>query len=456
MLPTRHRTLYEPELAKMPQPASFRDQSYSYSPTVLLWDKTAIRQTYYASALNPVCSQLHDVPRKEMHYTLYSEDLAGRNIFPPRRHYTKSYPCVHFKGRITPINGYTTQTPVDGTGRRRLIWDSLYWDPTHLQVQSAIQQYSIDLVDARWQDAYTELIDDACGQSAPLLAVPNFIIELPQALSLFRVIPDMIHKLSRSAFRDLGRRTLKETASTHLAYSFGLAPLLSDLYTLFTFTEKWRKEVERFEARIGAVSTLRKAVHIPKLESGLYSPRNPYSIVDSSDVITADRLVLVDPVISSASANITADVTGSIKSDKNDITEILVLLNQLSITSPFGSVWEGVPFSFVFDWFTRSKSIVDKLDAKIRARTCVFDATEISNMSYSLKYRASYKIHFQPSQFVYGKRWNACSALAAAVVGDHYIRGTGEPPLSTPQVPSGFDLKRTLLGFSLATQKLVK
>ena len=172
------------------------------------------------------------------------------------------------------------------------------------------------------------------GEIPTTTLLPNFLLELPEALNL--------HTQLRQAFQP----GVKNWSNAGLAYSFGLKPLIRDLNDLLNTTRRVKKRLRKL-ASISDSSfqkytfgvALEKPHDIVVTDSGAYGPITQGFLRG----VSSDAQASVD-------MNIFARVLRTRRVDSN-IDTFSAYADDLGFSKLGSVIWEGIPFSFVADWF---------------------------------------------------------------------------------------------------------
>lgn len=165
----------------------------------------------------------------------------------------------------------------------------------------------------------------------------------------------------------------------YLYYSFGIAPLISDLQKIHDSLGTLRTKLEEYLKLVGKPYTAR-AVMVGSfgLFQGMgegYRPpggNNPYNewwSCEHNIMSTPTKVVCVRGV----RAN---------KYYSEALTKLDYMLKRFGSKGPASFVWERIPFSFVIDWFVDLRAVFGILDNALTGGT-----KEISDISLSEKWR---------------------------------------------------------------------
>ena len=275
-------------------------------------------------------------------YRIMSERMDGYR--GPRRQTTNE--CLHQRVRYQPL--FATFENKLGTGTiERLggmfpvaVPNGVPGAPS----DSRACVYSSSLLVGVAPSDMEELTRQMCGDVQPIVSVPNMILELPQALSLWHDLKDPLMKalkIARKSKRGSVLRRLKDGSNALLAQQFGLLPLVGDLTALLSLSKKVHSEVKRITTLPAKWEKSTKkcssssASWSRTLSGGSFGS---YGFVSDSE---------------------TRDVQIVVHYRHKKAREISVgpelyqgLVNQLTgMNDPLSVLWEATPFSFVADWF---------------------------------------------------------------------------------------------------------
>lgn len=184
-------------------------------------------------------------------------------------------------------------------------------------------------------------------------------INRPDALSMktrWQRFRSRVKKLSNSA------KAPKRLANYHLAYAFGVAPVISDVKRMHSYMEYIARDYDKFKN--GAIRKLSISINGSLAKTGLDS--GEYSTQLVGDYSPKTRYVLV-------------------YRDRNPYsTEFMAklhfLLKRFGGQGPAYFAWERIPFSFVIDWFLDTRSLLSGLNNMLQA-----DPIEIISLTKSQK-----------------------------------------------------------------------
>lgn len=235
-------------------------------------------------------------------------------------------------------------------------------------------------------------------------AFNEFSTQIPQEVDFinfgldFREIGSLIPKLQNTMAQTVG--------GGYLTYKFGWAPLLGDLKKLGTLTTtvrkrlNWLRRTKGMKVRIGF-----RSKYTPEGSTTWNQTHLIGTLVSSSGTFQAQGTLYHE-----------LDRLGEIEGELRAFSAALGLLN------PSAVVWERIPFSFVADWFFRTKSITDAFSYQ------PFPGRwELSNMTYSFKEKREWQFGLTG----YGLYPFSLNPYIGTLVSERYVRGVGLPVSST-------------------------
>lgn len=164
--------------------------------------------------------------------------------------------------------------------------------------------------------------------------------------------------------------TFKDVANYHLAYSFGVKPLIEDCFALV-------RSLQGLEAKF---SWLREHSGKPvkvRFQKDLSKAFKPSEGVTYRDALETDTLRIRHYACSyKAFATLVYDV-----SQLNDYElRARVLARSFGLDAVIGMLWESIPYSFVVDWVFRVGDWLDQFDTHISLPYTILDCGWSVNM----------------------------------------------------------------------------
>lgn len=238
---------------------------------------------------------------------------------------------------------------------------------------------------------------------------------------------------ARRFFSGSSKQRLKVLADRHLAYSFGIAPLISDLQSLWSNFRQVESQMKKYQAqcnkpiRFAATS---RGNHVFSFGGVAYDGG---TMSHHLSTINAERRVVLSGIRRSPY------LTESAK-------WLDFLVQRFGAVGPASLAWEKVPFSFVVDWFVDTGVCLGHLDNLLTGSTKV-----IQRLSGSTK--DQYAIKCKMSR--HSAAFTNTAPPVGTDVGYQYVRRYTREPLLVPygfNWSGRFGKKQWALAGSLLTQ----
>jgi hypothetical protein len=161
----------------------------------------------------------------------------------------------------------------------------------------------------------------------------------------------------KQKLRSFGRRG-RDASGLYLLYSFGIAPLLSDMHKIErqmkTLRSKLAREIKRESSRL--VSVHRACGYMFSYIDG---SGNKVGFLDD-----APHSLRFFGTLNDEKSRRVCTVRGyqAVRFDSPAFRRLDYLISRFGVTGPASLAWELIPFSFVVDWFLDLRHIVDQLD----------------------------------------------------------------------------------------------
>lgn len=126
----------------------------------------------------------------------------------------------------------------------------------------------------------------------------------------------------------------------------------------------------------------------------------------------------------------------------------------LGLTTPLQTIWELIPFSFVFDWFVPIGDNLRRLEDKLGLSE-IATSYELTNFGYSRTVKSTANATWVVSSTTYPS-WNGRSGKCPTFRGGRYDRYQGIPVDGQLIPPIGWSISKTALSISLIAQKVLK
>lgn len=253
--------------------------------------------------------------------------------------------------------------------------------------------------------------------------------------------------------RRKGRRaaypSLQEIADSHLAYSFGVAPLMRDIAGFLEINQKIRdRRAELAErslkpTRINARVVATAEGEVERLVAG---NANDWPLVNQKFSYWTKGTGVVS---ATCSAFYNLD---------NPSTRWKHVSQALGLTSPLTSIWNLIPFSFVADWFLPIGAAIKRVERAgwdLVDEAAVTTAYTLTDYHYSTKYEGVTICDGYVAKTVV-PQWNGLHLARSTQRWSHYVRCTGMPatPQWWPDQSSDWSVSRTALSVSLSLQRI--
>ena len=174
------------------------------------------------------------------------------------------------------------------------------------------------------------------------LSLPNFLLELDDVQKLWLQLKKnlaLLRKLAKS--QAPSGSTAKTLAGNHLAWSFGIKPLLGDLSVMREILDNLIAKLDAFNKAAGEVITPRQTIEnivIPK--SGTFNlSGNAENPVHWTAILTRQKTV------GAVYKCLPLEVT------KGYILILRAIFDALGFEANPRILWDALPFTFVLDWF---------------------------------------------------------------------------------------------------------
>jgi hypothetical protein len=182
--------------------------------------------------------------------------------------------------------------------------------------------------------------------------LPNSIVDITKKVSKI----ECVYQKTRNAPKVTKRLgdLLKLGSGGFLSYSFGLAPLISDIKKVTKMAPKLKSGLSRAQKDAGAIVSSHHAMYgNVALKPGSASP---YSF-DAYRYHQDELLVLGKPLKVATVRGINSHTY-----DGELFNKAQYLLQRVGSSGPATLAWERIPFSFVFDWFVDTRNVLNTLD----------------------------------------------------------------------------------------------
>lgn len=222
-------------------------------------------------------------------------------------------------------------------------------------------------------------------------------------------------------------------SGAYLYYSFGIAPLISDMAKIYKSVAKIDRQLKMNRSHAGKVVNLHSICHgtcaLTGLDNGYGSPGTSGKYW-STEIIgdKPKRIVTVQGI--------------RIQRYETEVFQNLdFMLKKFLSGGPASFLWERIPYSFVVDWFVDLSGVVDSLD-----RFLTFNPANIKQTCYSI----GYNLKFPVKKFPQLPNWPSSSSdwtITALNELSYYHRS---PYSSSPMVGESGRFGKKQIGLSAA------
>jgi hypothetical protein len=240
------------------------------------------------------------------------------------------------------------------------------------------------------------------------VSLPNFLYEL-------RDLKDMIPKVEEGL--------TKTVAGGYLTYAFGYAPFVSDVTKLRNLAKTvadrlaYLRRTYGRETRVSFTGTFDVPVRDFVTEGTIYYTLPGYSGEFRCGGYLFHRL------------NSLYGLEGTLRG----------FAGALGLNNPVGVLWEATPYSFVADWFTRTRGIVNKMAVQ------PFEGEwEIRRLTYSARWQAVWHVHQDVGSPYTPQAWPLEDGVAK-----FYARRLGFPASSSILTETWLEPRQQMLAAAL-------
>jgi hypothetical protein len=227
-------------------------------------------------------------------------------------------------------------------------------------------------------------------------------VESPELVTSIRPLYNKLNgvqvldkQLDRRDIRKLfqnSKRLIGVLSGGFLYYSFGIAPLLSDMRKIARATEKFKSQMERAISKAGTVTSVHRQMQGEFGPIGLvpYAPIG-YGVGPLDGYWHTNINSLVKPLMTCTVRGIRTKKFGT-----PIFNRLSYLIDRFGGTGPASFAYERISFSFVLDWFVDMSGILNRLDNLLTG-----GAQNVRDVCVSTKYRALCPIiHHNPNASV--------------------------------------------------------
>lgn len=330
----------------------------------------------------------------------------------------------------------------------RQILGSVPWDPSRRNLPSRL---SLSIAPIDEEILLSDLMERASGQIADHVLNLSELHELPSALKSLNLWSSL-SSYNWNKFRNAmsGRLTAAKSlkvigdsvksipgwaANAHLAYKFGIAPLIVDINKTYRFVKNSHEKLSKYakDKPIRVSKAFPIGISFDNSSIGLGAPSGDLYRWQGFPVLSSSLgevryVLLLEPRLSG--------IRGLL-GPMND------MLNRFGPSGPSAFAWEKVPFSFVVDWFVDLRSVLRGFDTLFGV-----NPFNVLGFTKSITWQALVNVSATHRDSLYGtiKHWDA-----AEFKWQGYERVVLHPKIS-PRLKIRFGKNQLLLSTSLLTQ----
>lgn len=388
-------------------------------------DRWTTRSRRYESIRTPLSGPvIHDVINQ-------TTSFRQSEIIDVADNYMGSNPVQHTQYYVSPFPFVLPSAMSKIDGSSAIIKDSDFY------VGGRPQGAPFSYV-PNWSALLQEIVDDSTGVLPSQVQTIINVIEFGQLKSIIPGACKAARKIIKSGF---SKKSLKELASQHLAYSFGVAPLVGEIKGLLSIRQTIRARIKQLEARNGVVTQIRKRESVKYAEPGFYARGNS----DTGHRIEQDGEWEID-----AQACLSASCRSFFVNDGRSQAQLVS--QALGLGTPLSTIWELIPFSFVADWLLPIGDSFAKLESKIMDPQVVRHVF-LNNFVWSIKQKGAVILETTVRSKAY-PGWDGLKLQNSTVQNVQYLRGVGVPPANLIP-PIKWSVNRTALSISLVLQRVL-
>lgn len=272
-----------------------------------------------------------------------------------------------------------------------------------------------------------------------LLDLGVSLLEIGQVKSLALRLPTLFKNIFKEApwhftAKDVFKRDARNIAETHLTYSFGIKPLISDVLNAITAVTQLQKKLAWLRKNQGKPVRVR----FTKDFSKSYKPANVFVDQGIENAVTE-----IDSFECryNAFATVVYDTTAL----SNLELKARTFARAFGVSSIGNTLWELTPWSFVIDWAFRVGDWIDSIDPSITLPTRFLDLGWSMTMRETRSVYKTWDLPISGNKSLYGR----CSRRL-------YHREPGLPVSFSSLDLGDPGLTQLALGCSLLVQKFAK
>jgi len=221
--------------------------------------------------------------------------------------------------------------------------------------------------------AYATQTAARTNPSKPYVDIPVNVLQIGEIVHMLREAgSDLIPKFGKSKVRFHSGNIPRDLGRGNLAYSFGIAPVASDLIKLFSFKDQLDRRIKEIE-RLKTPRGFRKTVELDSM-----------TVTQVQNIVwqSADTFIQSNcDVIGERKIRGHARWMPSADFSKIPQSELMGMAKRSihGMTIDFSTLWEILPWSWLFDWGT---NLGDYLKSKRNIIPC--SLSSISLMKYTV------------------------------------------------------------------------
>lgn len=289
--------------------------------------------------------------------------------------------------------------------------------------------------------ACNELMRDALG------AMPtnvNLLVNAAEFASVKTLVPQIL-KIGRNLIRNkLGRRSLKELANGHLLHSFGIRPLITDIKGFLNIRSAVQDRIRELERRNLHKVRLVKRTGLRSISSSGYS--GTFSALP-------DHLVTYQGKVEGTVEGTVSCECSAFYNTASPGSQCKLWASALGLSTPLQSIWELIPFSFVFDWFVPIGDTFQRLEDKLGFSETAASYT-LTDFAYSKTTKTVAKAYGHVTSTDY-PAWTGRAVKCPTFKAKAYVRALGIPAYGQLIPPFGWSVNKSALSLSLIAQKVL-
>lgn len=318
-----------------------------------------------------------------------SDVIGGRDVYGnlPQREVTHEkweiqFHKLNFQPAIASCNRFTTYTGLVYCGATARSLALGFRPPT-----------------SEWSVFRDKAYNTFVTQFPTEVSIANFMWEL-------REISSLIPKIRHDSFS-------KSIANGYLTYEFGWKPMLDDIKKLYSLMEKVQSRIDYLKSRWGKVTRL--GLSQESTYSGPSTKKQTVTL-DTGSGVALEYLATAWNTRYTAGGKLLHRLDWLFDADKT----WRALVGSLGLDKPGSIIWEAIPYSFLFDWFTD----LDDLIARLPNITEQPDDWVIKQLSNSRKTKVVVEVR-QVNSRQSNSQSNFAPVLLATAVFEWYERVPG-------------------------------